>query len=146
MPTAEELHEQSHGFHPWGQTRMEDRAKWIKWAQRTSGAPVVDLPTGTHNNWHTIIQMGFVLGNSMALLCDPSLLAGWGGPEQPNFGGLVPVRLNAPVMQFMDPKYDQDGVSLTLSFDKLRRCKIRWEAIFQVVFVYDEPEPERKVG
>lgn len=147
MPTAEELHTQSEGFHDWSETTVADRAKWIKWAQRCSNAPEVALPSLMYSNFHALIQVGFNLGNSMVVLCDPSMIPqDWGGPIQQNFGGLMPVRLNAPVHQFTEPEFDEDGFSLVLSFDRLRRCKIPWEAIQQVIFIYDEPEPEPKMA
>jgi hypothetical protein len=53
----------------------------------------------------------------------------------------LPIKLDAAYHRYHQPAYDEHGVSLTLSFDRLYRCTFPWPAIEQVVFKLVPPEP-----
>ena len=52
--------------------------------------------------------------------------------------GVLPIRLDAAYHRYNAPRYDDGGVTLTLSFDALYDCRFPYLAFQQVVFF---PEP-----
>lgn len=106
------------------------------------------------NQPRALLQMGFRHGIDTLLLLDTSQLGEWNGPEAVLMryeGRELPIRLDALYHQYNNPRYDENGFTLTLSFDTLYDCVFPWSAVKQVIFTPvapehtpqpEEPEPE----
>lgn len=95
---------------------------------------------GAHwgNQPEALFRLGFDLGIDFTFFVDVSALTDWGGPEDVLDGFVgkeMPIRLDAAYHEFMDPIFEERGVKLTLSFDKLYRCTFPWVSIARVLFV-----------
>lgn len=121
----------------------------------------IEEPLHWSNQPRALFEFGFDLGIDFMFVVDVSKLGDdWGGPDEqlkrPQHKREMPMRLDAAYHQYMEPKFDDDGVSVVISFDKLYRCVFPWESIARVIFIpyYDEnrtkptpePEPEKKKG
>jgi len=98
-------------------------------------------PWGNHSR--QLFRVGFELGCDFLFLARTDDLAESGIPASilGQFAGRdVPVRLDAAYHRFNEPRYDDGGVTLTLSFDALYECRFPWSAIRQVMFFPAAPE------
>lgn len=100
------------------------------------------------NQPRALFELGFDLGIDFMFLADTRQLADWGGPDgaaKQYDGKDMPLQLDAAYHPYMEPALDDEGVSLTLSFDRLYRCTFPWTAIRRVIFTPlapDVPPPE----
>lgn len=92
-----------------------------------------------------LIQVAFQLGCDFLFTARTELLAGSGVPAsvlKSYQGREFPIRLEAEYHKYNDPKYDPEGLTLTLSFDAIYTCHFPWESIRQVVFFPEPPARE----
>ncbi|MFT7520308.1 MAG: transcriptional regulator with XRE-family HTH domain [Kiritimatiellia bacterium] len=57
--------------------------------------------------------------------------------------GDLPIKLDAAYHQYNDPRYSDECVSLTLSFDALYECTFPWSSIKQVILFPAPPAPPK---
>lgn len=92
------------------------------------------------------LRVAFAMGSDFTLLALTEQLKDSGVPasvlENPRFGELVPIRLEAAFHSYNKPEYSTQGVSLTLSFDTIRECFFPWSAIVEVRYHIDAPAPD----
>lgn len=84
-----------------------------------------------------LFELGFEIGCDMAFAVETDMLGPHSGvPElaKKQFPAVMPIALPAAFHGPNNPEISDDGILLTLSFDKLYRCAIPWAAIKQVVF------------
>lgn len=103
---------------------------------------------GPYDPWanqpEQIFRMAFGLGCDFMFLAKTPLLDGSGIPGDvlARYGDKdLPIRLDAMYHQYNDPRYETDGVTLTLSFDKLYDCHFPWAAVHQIILFPVQPEP-----
>lgn len=95
-----------------------------------------------------LLRAAFDLGCDVLFVTDTAALEGSGVPEATLAsykGRALPIKLDALYHKHNQPEFEPSGLSVTLSFDTLRRCHFPWTAIQQVVFFPappEEPEPE----
>lgn len=105
------------------------------------------------NQPRQLFEVGFALGLDFLFLVKADELSGSGVPVAvlDRYAGRdLPIKLDAAYHQYNEPRYEEDGVSLTLSFDSLYQCRFPWSAIRQLIFfpaapltpTEDEPEEE----
>ncbi len=104
------------------------------------------------NQPRVLLETGFDHGVDFMFTVDTAALDDdWGGPEAAlkQFAGRpMPIQLDAAYHQYNAPEFDDEGFSLTLSFDTLYRCRFPWHAVQQVIFrplAPEAPEPEPEV-
>lgn len=104
-------------------------------------APRVD-PWG--NQPEQLFRIAFELGCDFFFLADTEQLEDSGIPGHvldPYRGRELPIKLDAAYHRYNEPRYDEDGITLTLSFDALYDCHFRWTCIKQFVLFPVQPEP-----
>ena len=93
-----------------------------------------------------LVQTGFRLGCNFLLVCDTSLLQNSGVPDvvlTQHEGRPLTIQFDAAYHGYNKPRFDMDGLKVTLSFDALYECTFVWAAIQRVVFFPEmEPVPE----
>lgn len=107
--------------------------------------PGVD-PFGNHAE--QLFQIAFALGCDFLFTADISQLGDSGIPEgileQYRHPGTLLIKLDAMYHRANAPRFHEDSITLTLSFDGLYDCTFPWSAIRQITLdvARDEPEPE----
>lgn len=104
--------------------------------------PVVITEWG--NQPEQLVRAAFELGCDVVFTVDTEALADSGVPRQvleAYQGRDLVVKLDAAYHQYNRPRYDQEGVTLTLSFDALYECMFPWHAFRQIIFTPVPPEP-----
>lgn len=98
-------------------------------------------PYGLHGE--QAIRMAFALGVDFGFLAETEQLQDSGLPAMllERFPERIMIRLDAAYHVHQGAEYDQQGISLTLSFDGLYRCTFPWSSIVQVIFYVEPPEP-----
>ena len=106
------------------------------------GEPLGLDPFG--NQPEQLFRVGFELGCDFLFVARAEDLADSGVPphilerfEDRDF----PIRLDAVYHKYNQPRFEPEGVTLTLSFDALYDCRFPWHAIKQVVFFPVAPDP-----
>ncbi len=102
--------------------------------------PAVD-PWG--NQPEQLFKIAFALGCDFFFLADTKALEGSGVPDaviDQYRGRELPIKLDAAYHKYNEPKYSDDSIQLTLSFDKLYDCTFKWSAIRQLVLFPIPPE------
>jgi hypothetical protein len=110
-------------------------------------APVKVDPWGNHPQ--QLFQIAFGLGCDFYFSAEVAQLADSGVPAKvlDQFrDGNVGIKLDALHHQDNAPRYDPDGITLTLSFDRLYDCRFPWASIQQIVFFPLRPEPPAQEG
>lgn len=103
--------------------------------------PMVD-PWG--NQPEQLFRIAFELGCDFFFLADTEHLDESGIPDhvlEPYQGRELPIKLDAAYHRYNEPRYDEDGITLTLSFDALYDCHFKWPCIKQFVLFPIQPEP-----
>lgn len=104
--------------------------------------PQVD-PYGNHAE--QLVRIAFDLGSDFLITLSTKSIADSGVPQAvlAKFeDGELPIRLDAKYHRYNDPRYTEDALTLTLSFDQLHDCTFPWSSIRQILFLTDEPKPE----
>jgi len=107
------------------------------------------LPSVEGAKWENqprlLLRTAFDGAMDVLFLTDVEPLRGvWGGPDDVlagQTGGEMPIRLDAAYHRFMEPTWDDAGLGVRLSFDRLYRCLFPWSAIRRVVFYPQPPDP-----
>lgn len=97
-------------------------------------APAAD-PFGNHPA--QLMRMAFDLGCDVQFVCDTALLQGSGVPAQvldANRGRPLAIRLDAAYHAYNEPKFEDESLTLVLSFDALYTCRFPWRAFGHVTF------------
>jgi DNA-binding phage protein len=103
-------------------------------------------PWGNHPK--QLFETGFALGCDVMMLLDSDALEGSGVPEAVRrrySGAELPIKLDAAYHKHMNPRYDEDSVTLTIGFDSLCECRFPWTAFRRLIFFPlppNEPEAE----
>lgn len=91
------------------------------------------------------IRLGFAMGCDFTFLALTEQLADSGIPDSvlndPRFGSLLPIRLEAAYHVHNAPVYEARTLMLTLSFDTIRSCVLPWSSIVEVRYHVEPPEP-----
>ncbi|MCA9491577.1 MAG: helix-turn-helix transcriptional regulator [Myxococcales bacterium] len=129
-------------------------------AAESEGAPVAEAPSAVDpfgNHPAQLMKMAFELGCDVQFVCDSALLQDSGVPKQvldANRGRPLAIRLDAAYHAYNEPRFDEDALTLVLSFDALYTCTFPWSAFGHVTFFpapwegvtqadeHPEPEPE----
>lgn len=96
------------------------------------------------NQPRQLVQAGFALGCDFGLILDAAQLADSGIPRsalERHRAGLMRIQLDAAYHRYNEPRYTDEGLTLTLSFDALYVCTFPWSSIQQIVFTPVPPEP-----
>lgn len=96
--------------------------------------PRID-PFGNHPS--QLMRMAFDLGCDVQFVCDTSKLADSGVPRQvldAHAQRPLPIRLDAAYHSYNEPRFDDDGLTVLLSFDALYTCRFPWAAFVHVTF------------
>ncbi|MEZ4239076.1 MAG: hypothetical protein R3F59_23575 [Myxococcota bacterium] len=93
--------------------------------------------------------MAFALGCDFHFSADPAELEGSGVPQAviERFAGRgLPIEMNAQYHDKNNPRYDEGGITLTLSFDALYDCRFPWSSVRHVLFLplYEPRAPEEE--
>ena len=99
-------------------------------------------PWGNHHE--QLLRVAFELGCDVGFTCATPLLADSGIPAAvlQAQGPQMLIQLDAAYHRYNNPRYDEGGVTLTLSFDALYDCRFPWEAVGEVIFrpqAFDPP-------
>lgn len=108
-----------------------------------SPAPVVD-PWGNHPE--QLFRVAFALGVDFLFVARADELGDSGVPKHvlaEHRGRGLAIKLDAAYHSYNAPRYDDEGVTLTLSFDALYDCTFPWTAVEQFVF-FPAPAEARK--
>lgn len=115
-------------------------------------APSVD-PWG--NQPEQLFRIAFALGCDLLFTAETSMLEDSGVPSyilQQYRDGQVPIQLDAMFHGHNAPRYDEQGITLTLSFDALYDCRFPWTSIRRMIFTpmapeaAEQPQPEPPKG
>lgn len=101
--------------------------------------PVVDA---WGNQPEQLVRIAFQMGCDFMILSRAADLDGSGVPEHvlaQHKGRDLLVKLDAAYHEYNKPRYSPNGVTLTLSFDRLYDCTFPWPSIRQVMFFPAEP-------
>jgi hypothetical protein len=110
-----------------------------------AGDALVINPWGNHQE--QLFRAAFTLGVDVYFVAETSALADSGLPKavlRQYAGSRVPVKLDAAFHSYNNPRYSEEGITLTLSFDALYDCTFPWSAIPQIIF-FPAPPPEPPV-
>jgi hypothetical protein len=91
-------------------------------------------PFGNHH--HQLFVVLFELGCDFAFLAETTQLVDSGIPPgvlEAHEGRRMIIRLVAAYHRHNNPRYDDDGVTLTLSFDALHECRFPWTSVVEVM-------------
>lgn len=107
----------------------------------TPGPMGVD-PLGNHPR--QLFEVAFALGCDFLFLLKAAELAESGVPRhiiERYKERDLPIKLDAAYHSYNNPRYDEGGITLALSFDALYECRFPWTAIHQFVFYPAAPPP-----
>ena len=88
------------------------------------------------NHHRQILEVAFGLGCDFAMTVHPEELVESGIPRHvldAHLGRLMLIQLDAAYHSYNNPRYDDGGITLTLSFDALYEVRFPWNAIHQVI-------------
>jgi len=111
-------------------------------AEDDDGIPLTLQPLG--NQPSQLFQVAFALGSDFLFLAKADELHDSGVPKiilSKYVGKDLPIKLDSAYHQYNNPRYDDHGLTLTLSFDALYECNFPWPSIRQVVFFPATPPP-----
>jgi transcriptional regulator with XRE-family HTH domain len=115
----------------------------------TAGVEVPDTPAQAidpfGNHTEQLFRIGFALGCDFAFVARADALADSGVPKAVLAkapGDRLVFTLDARYHPDNDPRYDPEGITLTLSFDRLVDCRFPFASVVQVLFSPVAPEPE----
>lgn len=106
--------------------------------------PRVD-PWGNHPE--QLFRVAFGLGCDFFFLAAADQLDDSGVPGQTLAqyrGRELPIKLDAAYHGYNNPRFDDGGITLTLSFDQLYDCRFPWTSIRQFILYPAPPEPGAK--
>jgi plasmid maintenance system antidote protein VapI len=106
-----------------------------------SDDPRID-PFGNHPE--QLFRVAFGLGCTFLFVARTDALGDSGIPATVlgNYrDGKLPIRLEAAYHKYNEPRYADDGITLTLSFDALYDCWFPWSSIEQFVLYPIPPDP-----
>ncbi len=89
------------------------------------------------NHHRQLMQVAFALGCDFAFVLKTDDLQDSGIPAcviDAHAGRDMLIELDAAYHKYNNPKYEPDQVTLTLSFDSIYDCHIRWDAIHRLYF------------
>lgn len=105
------------------------------------------------NHHRQLLEVAFALGCDFALVAHPEELRDSGIPRavlDAHLGRKMLIQLDAAYHGYNKPRYDEGGITLTLSFDALYDVRFPWGAIEQVIFTpvpwEDEPDSEEEAA
>lgn len=107
----------------------------------SNDGPQID-PFG--NQPEQLFKVAFDLGCTFLFVADTSLIEDSGVPGavlRQYKDGKLPIRLEAAYHKYNEPRYSDDGITLTLSFDALYDCYFPWAAVEQFVLYPIAPDP-----
>ncbi len=111
-------------------------------ALREAVGQVEDTNTPEDEHWENqpraLFKFGFDRGIDFMFLAAADEVGEWGGPARvidQYRGREIPLQLDAAWHKHMKPELDEDGLTLTLSFDGLYRCTFPWSAVRRVIFM-----------
>ena len=92
-------------------------------------------PYGNHSE--QLIKMGFALGLIFVIVLDTEKIEKSGVPKTvlTHYAPRIPIRLDPEYHVHNEPKYDQNGFQLRLSFDAVYTCEFPWDSIIQIIFM-----------
>ena len=124
-------------------------------AQGPSGPRLADppnvatTPSTSISPWDShhrqLFEVAFALGCDFGFTVDTSQLDHSGVPSavlDAHEGQMMLIQLDAAFHKYNNPRYDPEGVVLTLSFDTLHECTFPWSAIRQVIYTPLIHEPD----
>lgn len=88
------------------------------------------------NHHRQLLEVAFALGCDFAMTAYPEELTDSGIPRHvldAHLGRLMLIQLDAAYHSYNNPRYDDGGITLTLSFDALYDVRFPWSAIHQVI-------------
>lgn len=91
-------------------------------------------PFGNHR--HQVFAVLVELGCDFSFLCQTKDLEDSGIPAavlEQHAGRPMLITLDAAYHRYNNPRYDDDAVTLTLSFDALYECRFPWTAITEII-------------
>ena len=126
---------------PWEQLGMQRVKLWQQWADRVKDADpqMVKMDEGPLIQARLLTQAGFMGKINMVMVVDHQLLGkDWGGPDpdvlaDPGLGAILLI-FPASHHHKNEPEYDETGLMVTLSFDRVYRVKVPWNSIHRISF------------
>ncbi len=88
------------------------------------------------NHHRQLLEVAFALGCDFGMSVHPEELTESGLPRHvldAHLGRLMLIQLDAAYHSYNNPRYDDGGITLTLSFDALHEVRFPWSAIHQVI-------------
>lgn len=88
------------------------------------------------NHHRQLLEVAFALGCDFAMTVHPEELLDTGIPRHvldAHLGRLMLIQLDAAYHSYNNPRYDEGGITLTLSFDALYDVRFPWSSIHQVI-------------
>ncbi len=103
-------------------------------------------PFGLHAE--QAIKLAFAMGCNFAVLADTTQLAERGIPRRvlDAHPEMMLIQLDAAFHRHNEPRYDDDGLQLTLSFNGICQCAFPWSSILEVRFAVERPDPGPQKG
>lgn len=101
-------------------------------------------PEGNHVR--QLFEVGFALQCDFLFLAHTGQLDDSGLPKDVlgrYAGREIPIKLDAMYHGHNQPRFEDDAITLTLSFDALYECRFPWASVRQVVFFPRRVEPKR---
>lgn len=89
------------------------------------------------------IRLAFAMGVDFAFIADSAQLQGTGVPETvlARHPERLLIKLDAAYHRYNEPRYAEDDLTLTLSFDTVRVCRFPWSSLLQVTYFVEPPPP-----
>ena len=100
-------------------------------------------PFGNHR--HQLFAVLVELGCDFSFLCRTDSLVDSGIPDhvlESHAGRPMLITLDAAYHRYNNPRYDEQAVTLTLSFDALYECRFPWSAITEIIANPTSGDPE----
>lgn len=97
------------------------------------------------NQPEQLFRVAFALGCDLLFTAETAMLTESGVPPYvlaQYREGQLPIELDAQFHGHNAPRYDADGITLTLSFDALYECRFPWASIRRMIFSPVPPEAE----
>ncbi len=93
------------------------------------------------------MRFAFAAGVDLAFIADARQLVDSGVPDAvlSRFPESLLIQLDAAFHSHNNPRYDERGFTLTLSFDTLYECFFPWSALLEVRLRLEPPDPEAPV-
>jgi len=104
-------------------------------------------PFGNHR--HQLFVVLVDLGCDFSFLCQTDALKDSGIPAEVlerHAGRPMLITLDAAYHRYNNPRYDEEAVTLTLSFDALHECRFPWTAIQEIIATPGSGDPDQEEG